>query len=506
MADAAPSTPLLPLLARLALNPPVLAPRWTRTGRALRRWSLALAQLAPLALAACAAVGPDYREPAQWVAGGTASSEAGALRPHGGSLPALTGWWQQFNDPVLTRLQQAAEADSPTLAAAWGAVEQARATLASAQAGTAPTLTGSASLTRARQQGTAATTTRAASLDAAWELDLVGKLRRGVESAQAQLAARQGDWHDARVSLAAEVATDYVEYRACGALAAVYEQELTSLTQTTAATESLVRAGLSPATDAAMAQASQASTASSLLSQRAQCEQLVKTLTQLSGLDEAALRALLASGSAALPVTAGLAVTSVPAQALRQRPDIAARERDLAAASASIGVAEAKLYPSLQLGGSLGLSVAGGSSLSSWSLGPSLSLPLLDGGSRRAAVDSARASYEVAYAQWRDAVRSAVAEVEKALVQLDAAGQRVTQSERAAQAYRDYLVGAESQRRAGTISLLSFEEARRQALAAQLDLLGLQRDRVTQWIALYKALGGGWDRQDAVAAPLSRAP
>lgn len=462
--------------------------------------SLAGALLA-LLLSACATVGPDYhapqaKVPAQW----------SAPVPHDGSTAKLGDWWKQFDDPVLTRLQQAAESDSPTLAAAWGNIEIARATLASARSGASPSVTGSAAVTRSGQKGAGSVTTRTASADASWELDLFGKVRRNVESADAQLQARRNDWHDARVSLAAEVATDYIEYRACRLLVDAYEQELVSIRQTAQATESLVRAGLSPSTDDALAQATEASTTSTLLEQRAQCELLVKSLVNLTGLEEAELRKLLASGSPALPGTSGLAVESVPAQAVRQRPDVASRERDLASASAGIGVAVADLYPSVKIGGSIGISASGGSSLTSWSFGPSLSLPIFDGDARKAAVASARGSYEVAYAQWRDAVRNAVTEVERALVQLDKAGQRETQAERAAQEYRRYLSGAEAERRAGTIGLLDFEIARRQALSAQVDLIALQRDRITQWIALYKALGGGWDGQSPETAPLSRAP
>lgn len=451
----------------------------------------------PLALAGCAAVGPNYHEPAA-----ATPAQWAAPQPHAGSVQQLGDWWRQFDDPVLARLQQAAESDSPTLAAAWGNIELARATLATARSGSAPSVSASGAATRSRTQGTPAVTTRSASVDASWELDLFGKVRRNVEAAGAQVQARRDDWHDARVSLAAEVATDYVQYRACTLLAGTYEQELVSISETTRATESLVRAGLSPSTDAALARATQASTQSTLLDQRSQCELLVKSLTYLTGVQDAELRTALAGGQAAIPGAPALAVASVPAQAVRQRPDVASRERDLAAASAGIGVAQADLYPSVKLGGSIGIA----SSLAGWSFGPSVSLPLFDGGARKAAVDSARASYEIAYAQWRDSVRNAVMEVEKALVQLDAAGQRVTQAEQAAQEYRAYLTGAEAERRAGTISLLDFEEARRQSLAAQVSLVGLQRDRVTDWISLYRALGGGWDANAPATAPASRAP
>ena len=456
---------------------------------------------AALALAGCAAVGPDYRAPMAQV-----ESQWSAPLPHGGSLQQLNTWWQQFNDPTLLALQQAAESDSPTLAVAWGNIELARATVDSARAGGSPAVNANASATRSRQLGTGTTTMRTGGFDGSWELDLLGKVRRNVEAADAQLQGRRDDWHDARVSLAAEAATYYVQYRACGQFADAYEQEAASMAETARATESLVRAGLSPGNDAALAQATQASTASALIAQRAQCDVLVKSLVQLTGLSEARLRALLDAGGSALPDAPGLAVEAGPALVVQQRPDVAARERDLAAASASIGVATAQLYPSLSISGSIGLTASGGASLTTWSLGPSLSLPLFDGGARQAGVASARASYEIAYAQWRDAVRGATAEVEKALVQLDETSRRAQQAERATLAYRRYLEGAQAELRAGTISLLTYEEARRQALNAQLEWIGLQRDRVVYWIALYKAVGGGWQAGDAAAItpPASR--
>jgi len=452
-----------------------------------------------IALGGCAAVGPDYTEPAP-----AAAALWQAPLPHGGSVTALGDWWSQFNDPVLTRLQRSAESGSPTLAKAWANIEKARATLSSAGAASLPSANGQASVTRGTQQTGEVATARSVGLDASWELDLFGKVRRSTESARARVQARENDWHDARVSLAAEVADTYVQYRACGLLANAYAQELTSMNETAKATESLVRAGLTASTEGSLARASLASTTSAGLAQRAQCELLVKSLVNLTGIDEPELRHQLAQGSTGVPQPAGLDVQSVPAQALRQRPDLASRERELAAASADIGVAQADLYPSLSLSGSINVSATGlASALTSWSFGPTLSIPLFDGGRTRAAVDSARAGYEAAYADWRQSVRTVVKEVEQSLVRLDSAAKRTQQSERAAQEYRRYLVGAEAQWRAGTISLLTLEESRRQALSAQIELIGLQRDRVAYWIALYKALGGDWQPASPASPPAS---
>lgn len=460
----------------------------------LRLSAVFVPTLASLLLAACA-VGPTYTPPEQ-----AAPAVWQAVLPHDGSVGTMRDWWQQFDDPTVAQLIAFAEADSPSLVKAWVGIEKARATLTTARAAGLPSLDGSASVTRARQQsmlGTATTgTTRSAGLDAAWEIDLFAKVRRNTEAAAARADARLADWHDARVSLAAEVADTYVQYRACELLADAYERERTSMVDTEKATAAAVRAGFNPQSDAALARASLANTTSTLLSQRAQCELLVKSLVDLTGRDELALRVLLAKDSAGgsrLPAPAGLEVQSVPANALRQRPDLASLERELAASSAEVGVAQADLYPSLSLSGSISVSAtSGASSFTGWSVGPSLSIPLFDAGRRRAAVSTAQASYQSALAGYRQGVRTAVKEVEQALVNLDSTARRAEEAQRAADDYRRYFLATEANWRAGSESLLTLEEARRSALSAVISLITLERDRIAYWIALYKALGGGW--------------
>lgn len=441
-----------------------------------------------LALGGCATLGPDYRAPQLQLA----ASWQAAL-PHGGSTTALLGWWQSFNDPVLTGLMQAAEADSPTLDQALAAIASARASDGEASQAGLPTLSASGSSTRSGSQGGNVGRSSSAVLDASWELDLFGSVRRGREASQAQLAASQADWHDARVSLAAEVASEYINYRASQLQLARYRDHEQSLQSTAAATRAAVAAGLSAAADGALIEASLASAHSSLLAQQAECELSIKALVALTGLDEPQLRARLASEPAALPQPATLQVDSVPLQLLSQRPDLVSAERSLAAASAKIGVAEAKRYPRLSLLGSLSsTSTLGSGNSQGWSFGPSLSLPIFDGGSSKAALQEAEASYQSALAGYRGAVRSAVQEVEQALVRLDAASQRAGSVASAAANYRRYFAASEQSWQAGSASLLTLEQSRRDALTAEQTLITVQRDRVLYGIALYKALGGGW--------------
>jgi len=443
------------------------------------------------ALGGCA-VGPVYREPEPAI-----PATWHAARPDVGAIVGMADWWEQFDDPTLGTLISLAESASPTLDKAWANIQKARATLTTAQADGLPSLSAQGSVTRAREQAVngqmSVTTTRSRSVDTSWEIDLFGKVRRNAEAAQARIEARVGDWHDASVSLAAEVADTYVQFRGCELLADAYGRELTSLRETDKATALLVLAGFSASADGSLARASVASTQSTLINQRAQCDLLVKSLVALTGGDETDLRVRLAGTSGHIPQPASIEVPSVPAEALRQRPDLASSERELAAASADIGAAQADRYPSLSLSGVITVAAATTTSpLTTWSLGPSLSLPLLDGGRRRAAVDSARATYAAAEANYRQKVRQAVKEVEQALVSLDSSARRSAQVELAAQEYRRYFEATEQNWRAGGVSLLTLEEARRSALTAQIESIGLQRDRVEYWIALYKALGGGW--------------
>jgi len=452
-----------------------------------------------LGLAACAA-GPNYQPPVA-----AAPPQWSAPLPHGGSTETLIGWWDGFGDPVLPQLLRLAERDSPSLAKAWANIQKARATLVTGQAAAWPSLTGSGSAQRARAKADMGDTkignTLSSGLDASWEIDVWGKVRRTGEAAEARIQARTDDWHDARVSLAAEVADTYVQYRACRLLVNAYDDEARSQRATAQATAVSRAAGFTSPADNSLAQASAASAQATLTAQQAECDVLVKTLVDLTGTAESDLRPLLVQSPDRLPRPSAFAVERVPAAALAQRPDLASQERELAAASAEIGIAQADRYPSLSLGGSITRSGADlGSLLTTWLLGPTVSLPLLDGGKRAAAVDSARASYDYQSAAYRQGVRTALKEVEQALVRLDGASRRTLDSEAAAQGYRDYFQAVDSNWRAGGASLLTREQARRDALAAEITFITVQRDQIQYWIALYKALGGGW-QPDAPAVP-----
>ena len=466
------------------------------------------------------AVGPVYQKP---VVSLPASWQA--MQPHEGKVHTLIGWWDQFHDEALTTFLRASENDSPTLSQAWARISEARASLASKKATNWPSITGKASLIRSSSSfgaGSVSTsltpapaltstpttsvsnapsdmllsTTQSVAVDASWEIDLFGSVRYSTQSAQALIEARVDNWHEARVSLAAEVATTYINYRACQLQVAYYTNEMQSRQETARLIEKAAIAGFSSPSELALGQASAASASALVVNQQAQCDITLKSLVALTGLTEVDVINVLSKTPIKLPVPATFSVTTLPVTLISQRPDLAAAERSLAAASADIGLAEANRYPRLSLTGSISslqLTTLGSTLRSTpWSFGPALTVPIFDGGLRSANVRATEARYEQALATYKQAVRNAVKEVEQALVQLNSLTRRESDVRTASDRYRTVYKATEINWRAGGANLLSLEDTRRSLITANINLINLQRDQIQNWIVLYKALGGGW--------------
>lgn len=421
-----------------------------------------------------------------------------ATLPHGGRSTDLLAWWASFQDTSLDALLDLAERQNPSVQEAIANIDQARATLDSTRSGLFPSLDGSTSAKRAGNHGddaneTAAQTTKNGALDSEWELDLFGKIKMQTLAASSRAEGKVWSWHDARITIAGEVGDYYVQYRACRQLARLYRDALDSQRETIRVTEKSTQSGLTSTADLALARASAATSSSNLTSQQGDCEIIVKSLAQLTGGDEPVVRKLLAQGRSRIPQPTALRITSVPAAVLRQRPDVNALEAEVAATIADVGAAKADLYPSLSLSGSISISEATLTGRSApWSFGPALSIPLFDGGAKRAAVRSAVADYDVAVANYKSGVLSAIAEVEMALVRVNTALRRISDAKTAAENYQSYFNSVDQNWKSGGASILDREEARRSAQSAAITLIEIRRDAVRYWIALYKSLGGGW--------------
>ncbi len=440
--------------------------------------------------------------PAAWVA----PVPGEAALAHDGKLSALADWWQQQQDPVLIDLIDAAQSVNGSVSNARARIAQANAERVMAGAVLQPTVDASLSAQRRSAfppfpggnvyQG---------AVQASWEIDLFGANRLARDAAQQRLLGAEAGWHEARVSVAAEVANQYYDWRSCRRLLAIAEADAASRAETARLTELAANAGFQSPANAALSRASAAEGRSRVTQQRAQCEIDVKILVMLTGLPEAALRTRLEAqlpAAQALPVP--VALPALPAATLAQRPDVYAAAQQVAAASNEVGSANAQRYPRLSLSGNIGRNrfESGGNAfnLNSWTIGPvALTLPVLDGGRRQANIDAATARYDEAASNYRAVVRRAVREVEEALVSLDSSATRGEDARVAIEGFGASLQAVQQRYQNGMASLFELEEARRSQLAAETALVSLQRERIAAWIALYRAAGGGW------AAPASEA-
>ena len=478
----------------------------------LRKPLLPLLVLSPLFLTACAVTAPTAQVSDQvatkWYSplptATAAAAGATADLPHQGSVKALSDWWQSLGDPLLVELIASAQAASPSVTAAASRIAQARSAVVATGAAAGPNLSAAASANRGVSQlNVPLASVGQVGLQASWEIDLWGGNRAAQDAAQARLAGSQAGWHEARVSVAAEVANTYLNLRTCEQLVNVAKDDVTSRTETSRLTGLLANAGFTAPANAALARASNAQSQSMLTMQRTQCDMQVKALVALTTFSEPEIRQKMTSNIGQASVFASstamnnVAIPVLPAQLLAQRPDVFAAQQEVAAAGGDVGSAQAAKYPRLGLSGSVGLQSirSGGVGINgaTWSIGPvSLTLPILDGGRSSAAVDLANANYEAAAANYRAKVRGAVREVEEALLSVQSAADRLGDAAIATKGYSAAFVASEARFKSGLGSLSDLEDTRRTALAAKTALLNLERERSAAWVALYRAVGGGW--------------
>lgn len=432
---------------------------------------------------------PDL--PAQWYAPPLA---------HQGSSVALAQWWGRLGDPVLTDWITRAQTHSPSVAAARAQVSAARAAVAASETQAGPQVAAVASASRGRSDAaTPLGTAVGVGLQASWVIDLWGGAAAETASARAQQDAAGAGWHEARVVVAAEVARLYVAHRLCRAQLAVASSDRDSRGATARSSAVTEQVGLTAPAVLALAQASHAEAQARTQAQAEQCERQIKALVALTALPEPKLREQLASAPglqlASMPA---LSVQAVPAEAIRQRPDVFRVQRELVAAGEAAGAARALLLPNLSLSGSLlrnRFSTGSGSTnLTTWSVGPlSLNLPLIGRGALTANADAAQARYEAAAVAYAATLRQAVAEVEQALVTLDGLTLRLAATEAAQAGYVKSFAATEARHRVGLANLNELEDARRLRLNAESSTIAVQQERFNAWVALYLALGGGFD-------------
>lgn len=426
--------------------------------------------------------------------------------PHDGKVADLRLWWSQFDDPLLNELILAAEINSPSVAAARSRLYQARAASTSATATLLPRLDANLSGSRGQQDiRFPAGTATSGGLAASWELDLFGAASANYDAANLRYSGAQADWHLARVTLAADVATSYIGLRACEAVLTQRHTDAESRRESARLSGINAEAGLESPANAALARASAAQGNTLLTQQRAQCEIAIKALVALTAISETELRQRLADKTSRLPEPASIEVNAVPAAAIAQRPDLYSAAQAVLAASADVSNLQAQRLPRITLAGNISHSRFASDTATVegrvWTLGPlQVTLPIFDAGTRRANVETGRARYDEAVVNYGARLRGAVREVEEALINLRSAADRAADAQIAVDGFAASYTGVEARQRHGLASLFELEDARRSLISARLALIEVQRDRVNAWVSLYRALGGGWTLQEQLAS------
>ncbi|EKM96845.1 outer membrane lipoprotein [Stutzerimonas degradans] len=462
-----------------------------------------------LTLAACT-LGPDYQRPQLPDAGAFKQAEGWKSAAPADALQR-GDWWQLYGDAELDALVSRLNVSNQNLAVAEAQYRQARALVRSARSQLFPTLSGNAGVTRARQTTGSSSSgsnfgvseSYEAGLSASWELDLWGRLRRGLEANRATMQASAADLAAVRLSLQAELVQTYLQLRVMDEQQRLLDQTVAAYARSLRLTENQYRAGIVPKSDVAQAQTQLKSTQAQAIDLKWQRAQLEHAIAVLIGVPPAELNIAEREHIPSLPDVP----LALPSQLLERRPDVAAAERDVMAANAEIGIAEAAWYPDLTL------SAGGGYRNSSfnqlfevpnrfWSLGPQLALTLLDFGGRRAELERAEAAYDQTVATYRQTVLDSFREVEDYLVQLRVLGEEAVVQREALDAAQESLRLIENQYRAGTVDYLSVVTVQTTALNNQRTNLTLLGDRLVTSVQLIAALGGGWQIEQLQQEPV----
>lgn len=451
-------------------------------------------------------VGPSYTRPSVPQQESWHPTEAAAAKPVDGA------WWRGLNDPLLVKYIETGLSQNQDLEAAQARIREARALRGVAAAVLLPEVSSSAAYSRSRISENAGLAAQAPAgflkfeqslfqvgFDAGWEIDLFGGRRREVEAAGARAEASVEAYRDAMVSVMAEIARNYVELRGAQRQLSVAEKNSDIQDKTLALVESKLDAEVGSELEVAQAKAQLERIRAAIPSFRASIRASAHRLAVLTGqTPDSLLEELLAT--APIPDPPDMVPVGLPSDLLLRRPDLRRAENDLHAATADIGAATADLYPRFSLTGSSSLdserfvNLFRGSS-GAWSIGPSISWPVFQGGRIRSNIAATEARRDEALARYRQAVLTALEEVETALVRY---AERQVERERLALSLESQAKAVEMSQvryREGVQDFLPVLDAERQLSEVENSLAVSETQVLVNLISLYKALGGGWDAE-----------
>jgi len=457
-------------------------------------WLSATALAAVLALSACASRGPVGSElaglevPLHW------SGDTGH-----GAPTALADWWQRFNDPLLVMLVAQALQANTTVRAAQAALLQARALRDVGAASLAPTLGSSATAQRSRSNHNTGNSFRVG-LDAGWELDVFGANRSGVDASEAGARASAASLGNVQVSIAAELVLAYITLRSTQERLAIASANLAIQQDSLQLTQWRLQAGLVSMLDTEQARTAAAQTQAQLPALQTAIEQTRHAIAVLTGQPPTALARTLDAATPVPRAPAKIAL-SLPAETLRQRPDVRAAEWQVTAAMARTAQADAQRRPSFKLSGSLGLNaltlgaLTNGASVAA-ALLAGVSLPVFDGGAALAQVRAQQAAQQQAQADYHATVLGALRDVEDALVALQGNRTRLVSLQDAAAAAANAAELARQRYSSGLVDFQTVLETQRTQLGTQDGVASAIAAVSSDHVRLYKALGGGWLSDD----------
>lgn len=456
-------------------------------------------------LGACS-VGPDYVRP-QMDESPAAFKEGQDWKPAQPRELALNGnWWEMFGDPQLNALIAQIDISNQNLALAEANFRRAMALVQGSRANYSPTLDATASATRSRSSSASSSSSSSSAgvrnsysfgLNAAWEVDVWGKVRRDVEASEASAQASAADLAAARLSAQAQLAQNYLQLRILDAQQKLLEDTVEAYQRSYQLTQNQYAAGFVAKSDVIQAQTQLKTAQAQALDNgvsRAQLEHAIALLVGKTPSNFSLPKAPLEAATPPVP-------NGIPSMLLERRPDVAAAERRAAAANAQIGVAKAAYYPSLTLsasGGYQSSTFADWFSLPGrvWSLGPQLAQSIFDGGAKRALTAQAVASYDATVAEYKQAVLTAFQEVEDNLASLRILEQEAVVQNEALQSARQAVTLVNNQYKAGTVSYVNVITAQATALGSERSALDILNRRMAASVLLTKALGGGWSDQN----------
>jgi NodT family efflux transporter outer membrane factor (OMF) lipoprotein len=452
-----------------------------------------------IGLAGCT-VGPDYRKPVpavpdRWQAGKEATADLKPIDPE-----TLKTWWKSFDDARLSRLMEQALGGNLDLKMALARIDQARAERRGTRAELFPTVDAAAGAQRADNPFPGLAPGIRYNLfelgfDALWEIDLFGRQRRRLEAASADLEAAQEQHAQALVTLTADLARSYIEYRSLQNQLGITRANLDAQRHTLKLTERLFDEGVGTRHDVVRARAQTETTEAQIPALEGELTAVLRQLELLVGQQPGSLAAELNEGGA-VPVAPGRAILASPAETIRHRPDLRIAERQLASATAMQGAAIAELFPKISLSAFLGLRNTDienlfKSAAFSYSTGANLLQPLLNFGRIRAGIDLAEAQQQEAYFAFEKAVLEALRETETALTRYLKEEARRQTLARSVADLRESVRLSQLRYNVGVISFLDVLDAQRALYVAEIELARSEAGASTNLIAVYKALGGG---------------